>query len=214
MAKGLSFVTKAGVVVEAQNSAVQWQALRMVCLSPRLFDGSEEVGARIETIGEIIEQAHAAGRKVVVFTWHREMARLLATLIGEAYPAARIGGSIPIIAGGVPRDVSNNYIRRFGEQDGFAVMVGTIAAMGTGLNLQAASIAIFAELSYVPDDNDQALARLHREGQENPVNAYFPVARGTIEEYIREQVLIKKQNVTKLLDAHRMVQEIKRLDGV
>jgi SNF2 family DNA or RNA helicase len=45
------------------------------------------------------------------------------------------------------------------------------------------------------------------------VNAYYFVARGTIEEYIREQVLVKQINISKLLNEHAMAQEMVRLGG-
>jgi SWI/SNF-related matrix-associated actin-dependent regulator 1 of chromatin subfamily A len=209
MVKGMSFVTKAGETVEAQNTAVQWQRLRELCVSPRLFDTSEDLGSKIDAIGEILEQAHAAGRKVVIFTWHRHVARLLAETIDLAYTP-----SCYFIVGGMGAEDASDEAKHFNSEPGFAVLIGTIAAMGTGLNLQAATVAIFAEISYVPDENEQALARLHREGQDNTVNAYYFVARGTIEEYIREQVLVKQINISKLLNEHAMAQEMIRLGGV
>jgi chromodomain-helicase-DNA-binding protein 1 len=138
---------------------------------------------------------------------------MLERLILEAYSTQ--GDIVPqMIVGGMDPEASAESARMFGYQGGFAVLIGTIAAMGTGLNLQTASVAIFVEISYVPDENDQALSRLHREGQENTVNAYYFVAKGTIEEYIREQVLIKHLNITKLLNEHAMAQEMSRLGGL
>lgn len=211
MLKGMSFVTKAGETVEAQNTAVQWQRLRELCVSPRLFDASEDLGSKVDAIGEILEQAHGEGRKVVIFTWHKHVAHMLAKAIFMAYKPALLFENV--ITGDTPSLIIGQVLKDFQRSEGFDVLVGTIAKMGTGLNLQVASVAIFAEISYVPDENDQALARLHREGQDNTVNAYYFVTRGTIEEYIREQVLIKHINISRLLNEHAMAQEMAQHAG-
>lgn len=165
--------------VEAPNTVARWENLRKICLTPLTFEGETDAGNKVEAILEVVDQSFASGRKVVVYTWHRAFASLLYGMIHKRFK--KEGG---IVMGGT--GFQEQYDQANLINTGSDFVVGTIAAMSTGLNLQGASVVLFAEISYSPADNDQALKRVWREGQQNPVWVYYFIAKGTIEEHILE----------------------------
>src|SRR6186997_742517 len=72
------------------------------------------------------------------------------------------------------------------------VAVCSLTAAGVGLNLQAASDVVLAELSWTAAEQTQAIDRVHRIGQEEPVTAWRIVAAQTIDARIAELIDAKQ----------------------
>ena len=72
-------------------------------------------------------------------------------------------------------------VNAFQNDPACRVFVGQIHACGTALTLTAGSEVIMAQRYWLPGDNDQAIARFHRYGQENEVNVRIPELAGTID---------------------------------
>ncbi len=81
-----------------------------------------------------------------------------------------------------------------------ALIIGIQGA--TGYNLHAAHFALFVEFLYVPAELEQAEDRLHRIGQEYPVNIYYLVAKDTIDEYMVRMLQMKTTNIEKVVDGN------------
>ena len=83
-------------------------------------------------------------------------------------------------------------------------MLCNIQSAGLGLNLSQADIAIFADRSYSPADNEQAEARfLPTKENENPKNRLIIdlVCKGTIDEKILH-LLKRKKDITKIITSY------------
>jgi SNF2 family DNA or RNA helicase len=205
--------------VEAQNTAVRWSHLRKICLTPILY-GEEDNGGKLEALDALLEEILPTGRKVVVYTWHRRFAEIVWEHIinkgehrlpsgGYIHEGLSAGGdpTAGLVHGGFDTDDQVDTIRHFKEKTGGGVLVATIASLGEGLNLQEASAVIFLEISYVPEENRQALRRVHREGQTQSVNAYILVAKGTIEDLVFEHVQEKRESIRDFDKMRMLVQE-------
>jgi SWI/SNF-related matrix-associated actin-dependent regulator 1 of chromatin subfamily A len=83
------------------------------------------------------------------------------------------------------------------------VFVGNIQAAGTGLDglQKVCSRCYLAEPDWVPANNEQAVSRLDRFGQENIVSAEIFVAPGSISEKILVKALEKMNVIHRVLDA-------------
>jgi SNF2 family DNA or RNA helicase len=81
-----------------------------------------------------------------------------------------------------------------------AVVVCSLSAAGVGLNLQVASNMVLAELSWTDAEQTQAIDRIHRIGQEEPVTAWRIIAAQTIDTRIAELIDSKAGLAARALD--------------
>jgi SNF2 family DNA or RNA helicase len=77
-------------------------------------------------------------------------------------------------------------VERFQRDPACPLFLISLKAGGTGLNLTAASYVFLLDPWWNPAAERQAIDRAHRMGQQNPVNAYRLIARGTVEERVLE----------------------------
>ena len=81
-----------------------------------------------------------------------------------------------------------------------AVVVCSLTAAGVGLNLQVASNVVLAELSWTDAEQTQAIDRVHRIGQGEPVTAWRIIASQTIDTRIAELIDSKAGLAARALD--------------
>lgn len=113
--------------------------------------------------------------KVVVFFRHRNVMASLIERLSSEYGIAILHGGLTDIQRAQEIETFKNSTCR--------VLLGQIQVAGTGINgLQdKCSDVVFAELTWVPGETDQAVGRLHRIGQlGEAVNVHIPVVEGTL----------------------------------
>jgi SNF2 family DNA or RNA helicase len=91
-------------------------------------------------------------------------------------------------------------IDAFQKDPDVAVAVCSLSAAGVGLNLHAASNVVLAELSWTAAEQQQAIDRVHRIGQDEPVTAWRILASGTIDSKIAELIDAKQGLAARALD--------------
>jgi superfamily II DNA or RNA helicase len=91
-------------------------------------------------------------------------------------------------------------IDAFVEDPDVSVAVCSLTAAGVGLNLQVASNMVLAELSWTDAEQTQAIDRIHRIGQEEPVTAWRIIAAQTIDTRIAELIDSKAGLAARALD--------------
>ncbi|KAL5546718.1 hypothetical protein UlMin_006405 [Ulmus minor] len=118
--------------------------------------------------------------KSVVFSQFRKMLILLERPLKEA------GFKILRIDGSMNAKRRAEVIKEFGAtgQDGSTVLLASLKAAGTGINLTAASRVYFYEPWWNPAVEEQAMDRVHRIGQKEEVKIVRLIARNTIEERV------------------------------
>ncbi|GGB99821.1 DEAD/DEAH box helicase [Cellulomonas carbonis] len=80
------------------------------------------------------------------------------------------------------------------------VAVCSLMAAGVGINLQVASNLVLAELSWTDAEQTQAIDRIHRIGQDEPVTAWRIIAAQTIDSKIAELIDAKSGLAARALD--------------
>ena len=80
------------------------------------------------------------------------------------------------------------------------IVVCSLTAAGVGLNLQAASNVVLGELSWTNAEQMQAIDRVHRIGQDEPVTAWRIIASQTIDTRIVELIDSKAGLAARALD--------------
>jgi hypothetical protein len=120
--------------------------------------------------------------KVVFFAKHIEVMDAAEELF-----AAR-GLRYSSIRGDQTTTVRQRNIDAFTDDPEVAVIVCSLTAAGVGVNLQVASNVVLAELSWTDAEQTQAIDRVHRIGQEEPVTAWRIIASQTIDTRVAELI--------------------------
>jgi hypothetical protein len=92
------------------------------------------------------------------------------------------------IRGDQTRTVRQHSIDAFTNDPDVAIAVCSLTAAGVGVNLQAASNVVLAELSWTDAEQTQAIDRVHRIGQDEPVTAWRIIAAQTLDTKIAELI--------------------------
>lgn len=142
-----------------------------------LSKANAELG--VEKVKHVVEFLdNVSEKKFVVFCKHKEVAEILSGLL-----------QCERITGDTPMNKRNKIVEEFQNGDRNAErLVCTIGACGVGINLFAASLAVFAELPWSYAELKQCEDRLHRIGQKKNVMIYRFIANGTIDELIVKQL--------------------------
>jgi hypothetical protein len=101
--------------------------------------------------------------------------------------------------GGVPAEKRLALVESFRDDPQCRVFLSTDAG-ATGLNLQAASTLVNMDLPWNPALLEQRIARIHRMGQERPVQIVNFVSKGTIEEGMLSILAFKRSLSAGVLD--------------
>lgn len=161
--------------------------LRQVCCDPRLVKGTTKTAhtmerAKLELLADMLPAVVAEGRRVLVFSQFTEMLGLAAQLLDTlALPYLTLTGQTP------PRQ-RGAVVKSFQAQDEASapILLASLKAGGLGLNLTAADTVIHLDPWWNPAVEEQATARAHRIGQQQPVFVYKLVVEGSIEERMLE----------------------------
>ena len=76
----------------------------------------------------------------------------------------------------------------------------SLTAAGVGINLQVSSNVVLAELSWTAAEQTQAIDRVHRIGQDQPVTAWRIIATQTVDARIAELISTKEGLAARALD--------------
>jgi superfamily II DNA or RNA helicase len=162
---------------EAYRAAVaagNFMAMRRAAYAP----GHPRDSAKLGRLVEIVEEASANGRKVVVFSYFRDVLDIVAAGLGAAAVGPLTGSTPPIHR--------QTMVDEFSARRGPAVLVSQIQAGGVGLNIQASSVVILTEPQWKPTIEDQAIARCHRMGQVRSVDVHRLLAEDTVDQRMLE----------------------------
>jgi SNF2 family DNA or RNA helicase len=113
---------------------------------------------------------------------------------------ARRGIRYTSIRGDQTTKAREKNIHDFVNDPEVEVIVCSLTAAGVGINLQVASNLVLAELSWTDAEQTQAIDRVHRIGQSEPVTAWRIIAAQTIDTRIAELIDSKAGLAARALD--------------
>ncbi|MGJ0204979.1 SNF2-related protein [Leucobacter sp. gxy201] len=180
--------------------------IRMVCAQELEEANASADGLNVFTMVRQIGQAKAglaadyaaqlarSVGKVVFFAKHIDVMDRVEQQLAEA------GLKTVSIRGDQTSAFRQEQIDAFNNDPDVAVAVCSLTAAGVGVNLQASSNVVLAELSWTDAEQTQAIDRVHRIGQDEPVTAWRIIAAQTIDAKIAELIDGKAGLAARALD--------------
>lgn len=186
--------------------------LRQICDTPSLFMDYDGESGKLESLRTLLLQIKENGHRALIFSQFRGMLDLAKQEMDA------LGLTAYQMTGSTPANERQEMTRAFnnGSKDAFLI---SLKAGGVGLNLTGADTVVLIDLWWNPAVEMQAISRAHRIGQEDNVEVYRLITRGTIEEKILELQESKRNLVTTVLDgnesrASMSIEEIKEILGL
>lgn len=139
--------------------------------------------------------------KVVFFAKHIDVMDRAEAQLAEA------GLRTVSIRGEQSATFRQEQIDAFNTDPEVAVAVCSLTAAGVGVNLQASSNVVLAELSWTDAEQTQAIDRVHRIGQAEPVTAWRIIAAQTLDARIAELIDGKAGLAARALDGAPAAEE-------
>ena len=175
------------------------QRARMACNAAGLVDQAlretpGDSAPKLDELETLLDDlCRNSGLKAVIFSQWTQMTEM------AEERARRLGLGCVRLHGGVPSARRGDLIDRFREDDAIQVFISTDAG-GLGLNLQNAAVLINLDIPWNPAVLDQRIARVHRLGQQQKVQAVLLVAPESYEEHVLNLVEGKRNLFDNVVD--------------
>lgn len=153
--------------------------LRQICCDPSLcFDNYKGESAKLEACLELVLRAAEGGHKILLFSQFVSMLDILKQNLENK------GVSFYMITGETAKEKRLKLVKNFNEDDTQVFLI-SLKAGGVGLNLTGADVVIHYDPWWNIAVQNQATDRAHRIGQDKKVTVYQLIAKGSVEEKIR-----------------------------
>ncbi|OWZ83019.1 SNF2-related protein [Natranaerobius trueperi] len=168
-------------------------SLKQICNHPVQYTKRDSnispfVSGKSQKTLELVKDIISKKEKVLIFTQYKEAGDLLKEMLASELEITPL-----FFHGGVTRKHREEMIDDFKKSLHGHVMIISLKAGGTGLNLTEAAYVIHYDLWWNPAVENQATDRTHRIGQAKQVQVYRLITKGTFEEKINDMLNSKKE---------------------
>ena len=167
-------------------------ALKQICNHPYQFlkagEMSKDLSGKMEKCIDTVQAILDRGEKTLIFTQYKEMGDILCKVIAEECNTEPL-----FFHGSLNVNQREQLIEKFQTDKNTSVMILSLKAGGTGLNLTSATNVIHYDLWWNPAVEEQATDRTYRIGQDKNVLVHRMITLGTFEEKIDEMLKSKKE---------------------
>ncbi len=180
--------------------------LKQLCNHPALLTAKQNPKAleikslesgKLQRLLEMLEEVVAEGDRALIFTQFAEWGKLL-----KPHLEQHLGREILFLYGGIKQQQREEMIDRFQhDPQGPPIMILSLKAGGTGLNLTRATHVFHYDRWWNPAVENQATDRVFRIGQTRNVQVHKFVCTGTLEEKIHDMIESKKALAEQVVSA-------------
>ncbi len=167
-------------------------ALKQICNHPTQYlkkgGANPEASGKALLLLDLIRQVLENGDKALIFTQYAEMGTLLQTMFQEQMQL-----EVPFLHGGVSRKNRDEMVEDFQNNRATRILILSLKAGGTGLNLTVANNVIHYDLWWNPAVEAQATDRAFRIGQTKNVLVHRFITQGSFEEKINKLIQNKRE---------------------
>ncbi|AFZ16801.1 DEAD/DEAH box helicase [Allocoleopsis franciscana] len=168
--------------------------LKQVCNHPAQYLKEKNLGeakrsGKLLRLQEMLEEAISEGDRALIFTQFAEWGKLL-----QPYLEKQLGWETLFLYGSTKKQQREEMVDRFqNDPEGPRILLLSLKAGGTGLNLTRANHVFHVDRWWNPAVENQATDRAFRIGQTRNVQVHKFVCNGTLEERINDIIESKKQ---------------------
>lgn len=148
--------------------------------------------AKAPFVADFVRMLVESGEPVVLFGWHRAVYDIWLERLANLNPAMYTGSETGA------RKINNANLFLDGHTDLLIMSLRSAAGLD-GLQ-ERCKVCVFGELDWSPGVHAQAIGRIHRDGQTDPVLAYFLVAESGSDPVVADVLNIKRQQADPILD--------------
>ncbi|MBN2321116.1 MAG: DEAD/DEAH box helicase [Acidobacteria bacterium] len=172
--------------------------LKRICDHPALALNKVEKyqdfeSGKWELFQELLYETLDSGQKAVVFSQYLGMLEMMESLLQSL-------GIGYVKLTGASRE-RGEIVRRFNEDDGCRVFLGSLKAGGAGIDLLGGSTVLHFDRWWNAAREDQATDRVHRIGQRRVVQVFKIITEGTLEEKIAAIIEKKRRLLNSVVQA-------------
>jgi SNF2 family DNA or RNA helicase len=175
-------------------------SLRQICAHPRVYDKKSPPLARLSgkalLLVTLLSDILSGGEKVLIFSQYVETLVTLQAIIQQELGLNPVSDCL-LYHGSQSLPQRSAIVEAFQKNPDCRVLLISLKAGGTGLNLTAASRVIHYDLWYNPSVENQATDRAFRIGQKHCVFVHRLICRNTFEEKV-EAMLQNKAELAEL----------------
>ncbi len=155
--------------------------------------------AKAPFVADFVRMLVENGERVLLYGWHHEVYRLWQERLREFSPAIFTGQESPA--------QKEAEAQRF--KSGAAPILIMSLRAGAGLDglQQSCRTVVFGELDWSPGVHEQACGRVHRDGQTDPVMAYFLVSDSGSDPVVADALGIKRDQMEGIRDPQASLME-------
>ncbi len=168
--------------------------LKQVCDHPALYlkeaapKNIDDRSAKMEKLLELVDHIRDQNESCLIFTQYIQMGEMIKDVLSKRY-----NESVKFLNGSAAKVQRDKMIEGFQNRE-YNILILSLKAGGTGLNLTEANHVIHYDRWWNPAVENQATDRAYRIGQKRFVHVHKLIATGTLEEKI-DEMLEKKQSL-------------------
>lgn len=158
---------------------------RLRTLSTRGPPGVDAPSGKLQVLCALVAAARAQSDRLVLVSTSTQTLDTLEDLCrARAWKFARLDGS-------TPADERGALVAAFNRATNQDLFLLSSRAGGAGINLVGANRLVLVDADWNPATDEQAMARVWRDGQTKPVHVYRLLSTGTVDERILQRQLAK-----------------------
>lgn len=166
--------------------------------------------AKAPYVAQFVKMLVESGEKVLLYGWHRAVYDIWQDQLSDLNPVLYTGSESP--------KQKQNAFNRFAGGDTNLIIMSLRSGLGLDGLQHHCKTVVFGELDWSPAVHEQAAGRIHRDGQPDPVMAYFLLSNTGSDPVIADTLGIKKAQIAgvrdpsrPLIEKQRQADDIKRL---
>lgn len=161
--------------------------------------------AKAPFVADFVRLLVEAGESVVLFGWHREVYSIWLDRLADLKPAMYTGSESPL-----QKETARH---RFRSGDTKVLIMSLRSGAGLDGLQTMCRTAVFGELDWSPGVHEQCAGRIHRDGQQEPVAAYFLVSEFGADPIMVDVLGLKRQQIEGLRNPDAAGLERLEVDG-